>query len=228
MKLLAIDTSSPVASAAVMDNGVLVGEYIINNGKTHSQIIVPLVSDVLEKTGISISDIDVFATSLGPGSFTGLRIGVATAKSFAQALDKPIIGVSSVEGLAVGVAALENINVSPILDARRGNVYNGVYKNGVCIKKDRLISLDELLSELNGEKTLFVGDGILKHKDKIVSHMGDKALFLPEHISMLNASSIAYLAYRRAINEDYDDIYSLEPIYVRASQAERELAGEKE
>lgn len=228
MKLLAIDTSSPVASVAVMDDGVLIGEYVINNGKTHSQIIVPLVSDVLEKIGISIADIDVFVTSLGPGSFTGLRIGVATVKSFAQALNKPIIGVSSIEGLAAGVTIAEDVNVCPIMDARRGNVYNGVYRNGVCVKSDRLICLDELISELDGEKTVFVGDGVLKHKDTIVSRMGESALILPEYLSMLRASSIAAMAYKRAINGDYDDLYSLEPIYVRASQAERELAGEKE
>lgn len=228
MKILAIDTSSPVASAAVMSDGVLVGEYTINNGKTHSQIIVPLISDMLKKSGLSIGDIDVFATSLGPGSFTGLRIGVATAKSFAQALGKPIIGISALKGLAVGVDWCKNINVCPIMDARRGNVYNAVYKNGVSIKEDRLISLDCLIDEIDKEKTVFLGDGVFKHKDKISAFMGENAIFLPENLCMQRASSIAYLAYERALETDYDDVYSLEPIYVRASQAERELAGETE
>lgn len=228
MKLLAIDTSSPVASVAVMNDGVLLGETMVNNGKTHSQIIVPLISDMLKNIGISMVDIDVFATSLGPGSFTGLRIGVATAKSFAQALNKPIVGISSLEGLASGVEFCEDANICPIMDARRGNVYNAVYRNGKCIKEDRLIGLNELLSEINKGKTVFIGDGVLKHKDAIFQYMGDNAVFLPEYMSVLRASSIAHLAYKRAIENDYDNLYSIEPIYVRASQAERELSGEKE
>lgn len=228
MNILAIDTSSPVASAAIMTDGRLAGEYIISNGKTHSQIIVPLISDMLDKSGMIIKDIDVFATSLGPGSFTGLRIGVATAKSFAQAMGKEIIGISALAGLCANVSCMENVLVCPIMDARRGNVYNAVYKNGIEIKGDRLISLDDVLSEVRDEKTLFLGDGIVRHKDTIESTMGEKAIFAPEHISAQRASSIAYLANIRAEKGDFDNIYSLEPIYVRASQAERELQGKKD
>ncbi len=228
MNILAIDTSSPVASAAIMTDGRLAGEYIISNGKTHSQIIVPLISDMLDKAGVTINDIDVFATSLGPGSFTGLRIGVATAKSFAQAMGKEIIGISALAGLCANVFCMENVMICPIMDARRGNVYNAVYKNGIEIKGDRLISLDDVLSEVGDEKTLFIGDGIVKHREKIESAMGEKAIFAPEHIAVQRASSIAYLANLRAEKGDFDNIYSLEPIYVRASQAERELRGEKD
>lgn len=228
MIILAIDTSSPVASAAIMSDGKLVGEYVISNGKTHSQIIIPLISDMLNKSGVAIEDIDVFATSLGPGSFTGLRIGVSTAKSFAQAMNKEIIGISALAGLSANITYPEDVLICPIMDARRGNVYNAVYRNGTTIKEDRLISLDDLLNEISEKKTLFLGDGIIKHREKIKSAMGDNVIFPPEHIAMQRASSIAYLANIRATNGDFDNLHSMEPIYVRASQAERELVGEKD
>lgn len=228
MNILAIDTSSSVASAAVMSNGQVVGEYTVCNGKTHSQIIIPLISDMLDKSGISIKDIDVFATSLGPGSFTGLRIGVATIKSFAQAMNKNIIGISALQGLCANVASVKDVVVCPVIDARRGNVYNALYKNGIELQHDRLVSLDEVLNEVADEKTLFLGDGITKHREKIIDVLGDKAQFVPANNALQRASSIAYLANLRAEDNDFDNLYSLEPIYVRASQAERELNGEKE
>lgn len=228
MNILAIDTSSPVASAAVMADGVLAGEYVISNGKTHSQIIIPLISDMLNKVGMTINDIDVFSTSLGPGSFTGLRIGVATAKSFAQAMGKEIIGISALSGLCANVSCCEDVLICPIMDARRGNVYNAIYKNGIEIKSDRLINLNDVLDEVSGQKTIFLGDGVIKHKETIERAMGDKAVFAPAHLNIQKASSIAYLANIRAEKGDFDNLYSVEPIYVRASQAERELQGEKD
>ncbi len=226
MNILAIDTSSPVASAAIMADGLLTGEYIISNGKTHSQIIIPLISDMLKKSGLTVNDIDVFATSLGPGSFTGLRIGVATAKAFAQATGKRIIGISALYALCANVINCDNMLLCPIMDARRGNVYNAIYKNGSQIRGDRLLSLESVLDEVKNEKTLFLGDGISKHRKRIEEIMGERAAFAPEHIALQRASSIAYLANIRAESGDFDNLYSLEPVYVRASQAERELTGE--
>lgn len=226
MNILAIDTSSTVASVAIVSEGKVLAEYNVCNGKTHSQIIMPMISDALDKAGLTMSDIDVFATSLGPGSFTGLRIGVATAKTFAQATGKKIIGISSMAGLSANVPADENLLVCPIVDARRGNVFNAVYKNGVCLKDDRLISVELLAKELDGQKVVFLGDGCGKYKDYLKSVLGDNSVFLSEHLSMPRASSIAFLALMRAEKSDYDDLFSLTPIYVRSSQAERELNGE--
>ena len=225
MNILAIDTSSSVASASVIKDNQLVGEYVISNGKTHSQILVPVIDDALSKLNLKIEDIDVFATTLGPGSFTGLRIGIATAKAFAQAVNKKIIGVSALDCLASNVAYSDGITVCPILDARRGNVYNAVYKNGVKQTGDRLLHLDTVLEEVKGNKTLFLGDGVIKHSEKIVSFMGEDAIFAPAHLNFQRASSVAHIALLRAEKNDFDNIYSLEPIYVRPSQAERELAG---
>ena len=225
MNILAIDTSSSVASVAVIKDKQLVGEYIVSNGKTHSQILVPIIDDVLSNLNLGIEDVDVFATTLGPGSFTGLRIGIATAKAFAQAKNKKIIGVSALDCLASNVAYGDGITVCPILDARRGNVYNALYKNGCKQTNDRLLHLDTVLEEVKGEKTLFLGDGVLKHREKISSFMGNDAMFAPENLLFQRASSVAHIALLRAENNDFDNIYSLEPIYVRPSQAERELNG---
>lgn len=225
MNILAIDTSSSVASVALMKDGNIVGEYSVNNGKTHSQIVVPLIEDMLNKTNMPIKAIDVFASSLGPGSFTGLRIGVATVKTFAQALDKKVVGISALDGLRANVLCNEDFIVCPIIDARRGNVYNALYNSKEKTVFDRLISLESVLEELGERKTIFLGDGIEKHRERIVSVMGDNAFFASPHISEQRASSIAYLANIRAENGDFDNIFSLSPIYVRASQAERELEG---
>ncbi|MBE7013220.1 MAG: tRNA (adenosine(37)-N6)-threonylcarbamoyltransferase complex dimerization subunit type 1 TsaB [Ruminococcaceae bacterium] len=226
MNILAIDTSSTVASAAILSNKKLLAEYNVCNGKTHSQIIMPMISDVLDKAGLDIADIDVFATALGPGSFTGLRIGVATAKTLAQATGKKVIGISSLHSLSANVLQYDNCIVCPIVDARRGNVFNAIYKNGIREKAERLISVELLLKELNGQKTVFVGDGCAKYSETIKSLMGDNAVFLPEHISLPRAASVAHLAEIRAADNEYDDLYSITPIYVRNSQAERELNGE--
>lgn len=225
MNILAIDTSSVVASVSVLKDGITAGEYSVNNGKTHSQIIVPLVCQVLNKAGITLDDVDIFAVALGPGSFTGLRIGVATAKTFAQVKGKQIIGISSLDSLYVNGCFYNDVVICPIIDARRGNVYNAVYKNGEKLKKDRLISLDSLFEELGQQKVVFLGDGAIKHKEKILSNFGDNAVFLPEHLSMQKSSSVAYLAKQRAERKEYDNLYNLSPIYVRSSQAERELEG---
>ena len=221
MNILAIDTSSQNATVALINDERLVGEYTINNKKTHSQIIMPLISDLISKSGLDISDIDVFATGIGPGSFTGLRIGVATCKALAQANNKKIIGVSSLEILAKSVYFTEK-TVCSIIDARRDDVYNAVYKNGICLSDDRVININELLNELGDNETVFVGDGVNAHKDLIKEKMGNKAFFAPKNILMAKAGVLAQIALEKALNNDFDEISTLNPIYLRSSQAERE------
>lgn len=221
MNILAIDTSSVNATAAIMNDERLIGEYLISNKKTHSQVIMPMICELLEKCSLTIDDIDVFATGIGPGSFTGLRIGIATAKGLCQAKNKKLVGISSLSSLAANICDSEKI-ICPIIDARRGDVYNALYQNGVCLKSDRAISLDELLNELSGKNTLFVGDGVLAYKDKIIEKMGDNSFFAPTSHMLSKASSIAYLAYNRAKENDFDDYHTILPIYLRSCQAERE------
>lgn len=223
MNILAIDTSSLNATVSVINDDKLLGEFTISNKNTHSQIIMPMLDDMLKFAGVDIDDIDVFATAIGPGSFTGLRIGIATAKALCQGGNKKIIGVSALEGLACNVYEDDKI-ICPIIDARRGDVYNALYLNGECIENDRAINIETLLDELNAKDKMivFVGDGVLLHRELIKEKLGDKAQFAPPSKVMAKASSIANIALKRANNEHYDDIYSLEPIYLRQSQAERE------
>ena len=176
MNILAIDTSSQNATVAVMSDERLIGEYTVNNGKTHSQIIMPLISDIVKKSGLDINDIDVFACGVGPGSFTGLRIGIATAKALSQACKKKIIGVSSVEAVAKAFE-YSNMLVCPIIDARRGDVYNAVFENDVRKTSDRAINIDELLLSLDGKDVLFAGDAVNLYRDLITEKLKDKASF---------------------------------------------------
>ena len=221
MTVLAIDTSSQNATVALLNDERLIGEYTINNKKTHSQIIMPLISDMISKSGLTIDEIDVFAAGIGPGSFTGLRIGIATAKALAQAHNKKVIGISSLAALGENVKFTDKL-VCPIIDARRNDVYNAVFKNEAYIKEDRAINIDELIDEIGENETIFLGDGVNVFAGHISERMGEKAFFAPQSIKMSKAASIAQLALKRAKNNDYDDIYTLSPVYLRTSQAERE------
>lgn len=221
MNILAIDTSSVNATCAVLCGGTLAGEFSICNKKTHSQMIMPMIDDVLKKTSLEIEDIDVFAPCIGPGSFTGLRIGIAAAKALCQARGKKIVGISSLDALWQNVFATEK-TVCPIMDARRGDVYNALYLDGKKITPDRAISLDSLLLELDGKKAVFVGDGVFVHKEKIIEKMGENAYFAPPMHTLSRASSVAYLAQKRCENNDFDDYHTILPIYIRTCQAERE------
>ena len=220
MIILGMDTCSANAAVAVMNDKKLIGEFVISNDRTHSQVIMPLVDDMLKKCGLDISDIDVFAVSVGPGSFTGLRIGMATVKTLAQFCKKPIIGVSSLDSLYENCALFDGI-VCPIIDARHGEVYNALYKDGKRITDYRVVSVDWLIEQLNGQKVCFCGDGVLTYGDKLAQCTDFSVA--TQNISMQKASSLCIAAYKRAINNDFDDVYSLLPVYLRKSQAEREL-----
>lgn len=220
MIILGMDTCSANAAVAVMNDKKLIGEFVISNDRTHSQVIMPLVDDMLKKCGLDISDIDVFAVSVGPGSFTGLRIGMATVKTLAQFCKKPIIGVSSLDSLYENCALFDGI-VCPIIDARHGEVYNALYKDGKRITDYRVVSVDRLIEQLNGQKVCFCGDGVLTYGDKLAQCTDFTVA--TQNISMQKASSLCIAAYKRAINNDFDDVYSLLPVYLRKSQAEREL-----
>ena len=220
MIILGMDTCSANAAVAVMNDKKLIGEFVISNDRTHSQVIMPLVDDMLKKCGLDISDIAVFAVSVGPGSFTGLRIGMATVKTFAQFCKKPIIGVSSLDSLYENCALFDGI-VCPIIDARHGEVYNALYKDGKRITDYRVVSVDRLIEQLNGQKVCFCGDGVLTYGDKLAQCTDFTVA--TQNISMQKASSLCIAAYKRAINNDFDDVYSLLPVYLRKSQAEREL-----
>ena len=222
MKILAMDTSSSNATVALADNGKLTAEYTISSERAHSQIIMPMAEDILSGAHVSVKDIDVFAVALGPGSFTGLRIGIAAMKTLASTLDKKIIGISSLDCVAESFAYGDKY-IGPIFDARRNDVYNAIYDcSGKKIVQDRCCDFDELLIEMSDKNVIFAGDAIYKYKNKIESFEKHNWCIAPLNLSTQRASSVASLAYKRALNNDFDNIMSVAPIYLRLPQAERE------
>ncbi len=221
MKIFAIDTASTNASVAIIDDYKILAEFSVNSKNTHSQTIMPMCDEVLKKCNLTLDDIDVFSVCTGPGSFTGVRIGMSAVKTLCQALNKSIIGVTSLDSLSANYEGYKDTYICPVIDARGARVYNAVYYNGEKITEDRVIDIDELLCELSGKNTIFLGDGILAYKDKITAY--EEFSLAPSNFSMQKASSGAFSALKRAKNNDFDNLYSLTPVYLRKSQAEREL-----
>jgi tRNA threonylcarbamoyladenosine biosynthesis protein TsaB len=188
MKVLALDTSTKEASVAVVENNILLGEYTLNHNKTHSQNLVPMINDLLLNLGLEAKDIDMFAVSIGPGSFTGLRIGVVTAKALAYALDKAIIGIPTLDVLAYNIPFCQNI-ICPIIDARNNRVYTALYK-WTLDKKERFtkymaIRIDELAQILkestrdSEQKVIFLGDGLKAYRSFFLDELGETSVFAP-------------------------------------------------
>lgn len=224
MKILAIDTSSNAASVAVLENNLLLGEFVLNHKKTHSQEIMPMVDDVLKRCELKVSDIDLFAAAKGPGSFTGLRIGIETVKALAHSVNRPVIGISTLEGLAHNLPFCEH-TIVPIMDARRNQVYTGAYMwDGDELREvgeNEAMSIEECVKSCgNFLETVFLGDGVPVYYDFIKEQLGDKAYFAPASCNMQKASSIAALAFKKA--DKAESYYNLTPEYLRKPQAERE------
>lgn len=232
ISILSVETSAGVASAAVTVGDKLVCEVTVNNKKTHSQTLMPIIDKVLSQSEMTLDDIDVFAVADGPGSFTGLRIGISTVKGLAHALGKPVVGISSLMSMAYNMPFCEYI-ISPIMDARRTQVYNAVYewRDGALeeIVAPRAISVEELCAQLTkyDKRIVFPGDGVPVYREIIESILGNKAVFAPSCANMQRASSLAEPAARLFAEGKAMTCCELKPVYLRKSQAERE-AEEKE
>lgn len=227
MLIFGIDTCSMSSSAALMSEEKLIAEFTVNHKKTHSEKIMPQIEAMLAACGIDISDIDAFAASVGPGSFTGVRIGVATAKGFAQVLKKPCVAVSALSALALGARTFEGI-ICPVLDARRNQVYNALFESDKRalrrITEDRAMALDDLLKELEscGKDVVFTGDGVPVFGDKISAVLGEKAFFVQKSFSFNLASLVCEAAEEKLKRGETVSPDGLVPHYVRLSQAEQE------
>ena len=220
MLILAIDTSGPSCSVALLEDELLRYEAVANNRLTHSVNMMPMVEEAFRKGGCVIDDIDLFAAVVGPGSFTGVRIGVAAVKGMSMAMDKPCIGVDALEALAAGIMAEEII--CPIRDARVQQVYGAVFHQGGRIMEDSIMKLDEYLDAISqyGERFLFVGDGVKAYQEAIRLRLGERALFAPAHLNELKAGAAGLLALRD--QQKAHGHHDLLPLYLRAPQAERE------
>ncbi len=226
MIILAADTSGGVCSAAVLQDSRILSEAYMNNKKTHSETIGPMLDFCLNCAGIDITDVELFACAAGPGSFTGLRIGIGMMKAFAHASQKPVVGVNTLDALALNAAGTAE-TVCAAIDARRGEVYTASYRNGKRISDYRAMPFDSVLDGLKGQPAVFVGDAAVLHRDKILNA---DASFRVAHegIALQRAGSVGQAAYAAYLAGDYQDAYSLEPFYLRETQAERVRAGKSQ
>lgn len=225
MKILAVDTSSFPASAAVAEDDVILGEYVIRNKKKHSQNLMVMVERLLADLDMDISDMDMFAVTVGPGSFTGLRIGISTIRAFAQAVGKPVVGINTLEALAYNHVGSDAI-IIPMLDARRDEVFTAAYS--FCGNEERellaptVMTINEISGLFSDGTVIYTGDGMLAHRAEIT---GENVIFAPANLSEVRASSVAALALAKsdaAVNYNM-----ITPLYLRKSQAERELENKK-
>lgn len=227
MRVLGLDTSTLMTTCAVIDDNTVLGEFSLSQDMSHSEKLVPMVKEVMDSLNLKIEDIDLFGVSIGPGSFTGLRIGIATIKAFAHILDKPIVGVSTLEALAYNLPYNEII--VPMIDARRDRVYTGIYtwekSNLITLMKPDVLEIKELLELLNNkyENIVVNGNGSLLFKDLISNTLKDKVRLSTIGQNACKASSICELALKKYQSGIVDDYYTLSPDYLRESQAQREL-----
>lgn len=231
MKILAIDTSGTNCSVSIIDDNTVLADFTINNGTTHSQNLVPMIEQVEKFSNVQLSEIDAFACGVGPGSFTGLRIGIATIKGFALSLNKPILSVPSLLALAYNVSNHDGL-ICSIIDARNDNVYAGIYRNdnGSLILLDDYISdnIEVLINALKeyDDNIIFVGDGADTYKQLLLERLQSdysNISFAPQHLNCQYALSVARAAKDLANNNMFCDYNSLSPLYLKKSQAEREL-----
>ncbi|MEG1458863.1 MAG: tRNA (adenosine(37)-N6)-threonylcarbamoyltransferase complex dimerization subunit type 1 TsaB [Acetivibrio sp.] len=229
MKLLGIDSSGIVASTALFSDGVMLAEYTTNFKKTHSQTLLPMIEQIVKMTETELKTIDAIAVAGGPGSFTGLRIGSATAKGLALALNKPIISVPTLEGLAYNFFGCEAF-ICPIMDARRSQVYTGLYRfegeKFEIISEQKAISIEELMEDLEErkQKVIFLGDGVGVYRDFIEKNMKTEFLFAPKHLLMQRAGAVCTRAEELYKQGKIETAVEHKPDYLRLSQAERERA----
>ncbi len=235
-----------VASAAVWEDDLIRGEYSMNDKKMHSQTILPMVEQLRDQIGLEMDSVDAIAIAAGPGSFTGLRIGSATVKGLGYALNKPIVSVPTLHGLAFQLYGCGDL-VCPILDARRGQTYTGLFgfvrnTDGTLMEMQVLrdqcaVSIDEIVSEINGlgRAVIFIGDGVPVFRDRIAELIKVPYSYAPAHLNRQRAAAVASLAaeYCRANMAAHDGRLVLQagviesafehaPEYLRLSQAERE------
>ena len=228
MKILALESSGLVASVAVTEDGNLLGEYTMNYKKTHSQTLLPMLQALTEMIELDLNTIDAIAVSKGPGSFTGLRIGSATAKGLGLALNKPIVPVPTIDAMAQNLWGTDKL-ICPMMDARRQQVYTGLYAfekgefkvlHGQCA-----VPVTEILDEINkiGRPVVFLGDGVPVYKDVIEANVQVVYQYAPAHLAYQRAGALGVLAEIYYREGKIETASAHRPDYLRVSQAEREL-----
>ena len=226
MRILGIESSSLVASVAIVEDETTMAEYTVNFKKTHSQTLLPMIDEMVKLLEIDLSTVDAIAVSGGPGSFTGLRIGSATAKGLGLALHKPLIHVPTLDATAYNLYGTEAL-ICPIMDARRNQVYTGIYRfreSFEIVHGQNAMDIDELIGILNsmGEPVIFLGDGVPVFRSRIEETLTVRALFAPAHVNRQRASAVAALGAVYFKEGKTETAMEHKPDYLRKSQAERE------
>lgn len=240
MKILALDSSGLVASVAVVEEntfgGSLLAEYTVNYKKTHSQTLLPMLDEIVKMIELDLDSVDAIAVAAGPGSFTGLRIGSATAKGLGLALDKPLIGVPTVDALAYNLYGTEKL-ICPLMDARRNQVYTGIYEfQGSrlhAVEPQMAVGIDEIAEKLchMGRDVIFLGDGVPVYGSRLTEILlaelhaaGHRHYFAPAHLNKQRAAAVGTLAIQYLKEGKTESAAEHQPEYLRLSQAERERA----
>lgn len=224
MPILGIETATLVSSVALATADTLLAEITLQTKKTHSELLMPHIAKILDSAGVKKTDLKAIAVSIGPGSFTGLRIGLATAKTLAYALKIPLIGVPTLAAMAYG-CPVPGVILAPILDAQRGNVYQALFewKDGRLqeIMPATVMEIDEVLASLAQYNTpvVLMGEAAVLHKEKI-KQAGHPLVIAAPHVIIQRASSVAGLGHRLIKEGVHHDVMALEPLYIRRSEAE--------
>lgn len=227
MKILAMDSSGLVATVAILEEDNMLAEYTLNYKMTHSQTLLSMLDEIVNRMGFHMEEIDAIAVAAGPGSFTGLRIGCATAKGLGLALEKPIIPVPTVEGLAYNLAGVSKV-VCPLMDARRNQVYTGLYvfegNQMQVLSPQKAVAIEEIIEEINqlGREVIFLGDGVPVQKNRIEKSTAVPFSFAPAHLARQRAGAIGTLAFSYYKEGKVETAREHKPEYLRVSQAERE------
>ena len=223
MKILSITSSSVICGVAILEDEKVIKEVNLNNGLTHSETLMPLIRQVLDDSNLSLQNIDLLAIDIGPGSFTGIRIGIATVKAFTDSLNIPCVGINSLEGLCLNVS-FSGI-ICSLIDARRDNVYSEILENidgNYLIRRnasfENIADLLQELKQINPEYSItFVGNGATKNKETILKYLPNSSFI---ENNELYAKNIGILGYRNKSNPDY---LKIEPLYLRKSEAEQKM-----
>jgi tRNA threonylcarbamoyladenosine biosynthesis protein TsaB len=242
MKILALDSSGLVASVAVVEEnefgGNLLAEYTVNYKKTHSQTLLPMLDEIAKMIELDLETIDAIAVAAGPGSFTGLRIGSATAKGLGLALEKPLIGIPTVDALAYNLYGTDKL-ICPLMDARRNQVYTGIYEfqggEMKVLEPQMAVNIEEIARKLKstGREVIFLGDGVpvfrKRLEEELLAEQKQKLFFAPAHLNKQRAGAVATLAIQYYKEGKLQTAAEHAPEYLRLSQAERErMEQEKE
>ena len=229
MRILALDSSGMVASVAVLEDDILLGEYTVNYKKTHSQTLLPMLDTVAQMLELDLHTVDAIAVAAGPGSFTGLRIGAATAKGLGLALAKPLIAVPTVDALAYNLGVTDRI-ICPIMDARRNQVYTGLYEfrdhKMATVAPQMAVGVEAIVEQINslGREVTYLGDGVAVYREQLEQLTKVPFSFAPLHLNRQRAGAVAALGAVYYARGQVETAAEHRPEYLRMSQAERERA----